>query len=285
MRAKTQRSPARPSNRTHAGIPPGTWERAVLGCGVSWALCELYHSSLGATRCLTVAPPAPSCNPQKCLNNKELTPGGEPLFKREAKASQMLSVLCNKKKRRPHTGQPPWSAAATQEAGQSGDAEPPCSVKAHHCRVRQDFWFRMPPALPQRHPPPQRALSAQATRLPCLQALLTGSPLLAPRPATCIHSSWLVLDHRWAPLQPRRAPTPSSQSPQDPGALPVTAPSPAGGPVSTPSHAAGRHPPRDRTQVAAFENRAVGTCKRRLNRGPEWLNSVAFKAGKAIRKS
>lgn len=99
------------------------------------------------------------------------------------------------------------------------------------------------------------------------------------------HSSWLVLDHRWAPLQPRRAPTPSSQSPQDPGALPVTAPSPAGGPVSTPSHAAGRHPPRDRTQVAAFENRAVGTCKRRLNRGPEWLNSAAFKAGKAIRKS
>lgn len=101
----------------------------------------------------------------------------------------MLSVLCNKKKRRPHTGQPPWSAAATQEAGQSGDAEPPCSVKAHHCHAQQDIWFRMPPALPQRHPPPQRALSAQATRLPCLQALLTGSPLLAPRPATCTHTA------------------------------------------------------------------------------------------------
>lgn len=189
---ETTRTPKQPNARGDSSPhldTAGTWERAVLGCGASWALRELYHSSLGATRCLTVAPPAPSCNPQKCLSNKELTPRGEPLFKREAKASQMLSVLCNKKKRRPHTGQPPWSAAATQEAGQSGDAEPPCSVKAHHCRVRQDVWFRMPPALPQRHPPPQRALSAQGTRLPCLQALLTGSPLLAPRPATCTHTA------------------------------------------------------------------------------------------------
>lgn len=210
MSAKTQRPAECPSDRTHGGAPPRTptrpasgRARAVLGCGVS----RSFVGAAWAPHTTRQSHPQPQAattrNVSRCdSTTTEDSPPAENLRARE----RLTHLRCFRRrvpKRRddtsesagdpPYAGQPLWSAAAMPEASPSGDARPPCSVKASPLPCTAGLLVPDPPALSQHHPPPQRALSAQGTRLSCLQALLTGSPLSAPRSRPChVHTQLLA---------------------------------------------------------------------------------------------
>lgn len=108
----------------------------------------------------------------------------------------------------------------------------------------------------------------------------TPSPAL-PRGHTAPGSSLITAGvPGQAPLPPLKDPTPSPASPRPGCRSPLRAPFVAS--ASASSHAAGWSLSRDRTQAAAFENRAVRTCKCWLNRGPEWPNPAVSKVEKAM---